>query len=110
MLGNLARTVPFGRQRLITEGVIHVNACLCTLLAILLPSRDRMAAEEPEPNFLLLLKRFGASAALVSIILIVAEFGLVQALWGDTPAAQARRSALDRTRQRASSRGLRGHC
>ena len=45
VLGNLMRTVPFAEQRLITEGVIHVNACLCTLLALLLPSRERTVGE-----------------------------------------------------------------
>ncbi len=32
VLGNLSRTVPFAEQRLVTEGTIHLNACLCTLL------------------------------------------------------------------------------
>jgi hypothetical protein len=86
VIGNLARTVPFADQRLITEGVIHVNACLCTLLAILLPSRERVAGEVVEGNFLALIKRFAASAALVAIIVIVSEFGVVRALWGDAHA------------------------
>ena len=45
IVGNLSRTVPFAEQRLITEGVIHLNACLCTLLALLLPSRQWLAGE-----------------------------------------------------------------
>ncbi len=84
VLGNLVRTVPFAEQRLITEGVIHVNACLCTLLALLLPSRHRMAEEPIAADFLTMTKRFGASLALVVIIVVVAEFGVVRALWGDT--------------------------
>jgi hypothetical protein len=83
IIGNLVRTVPFAEQRLITEGVIHAGACLCTLLAILLPSRERVAGEMLEGNFLSLIKRFAASAALVAIIVVIAEFGVTRALWGD---------------------------
>jgi hypothetical protein len=38
--GNLMRAIPpFAEQRLITEGVIHINAVCCTVLALLWPSR-----------------------------------------------------------------------
>jgi hypothetical protein len=84
VLGNLSRTVPFAEQRLITEGVIHLGACASTLLALLLPSRERMAEEPIAADFLTMIKRFGASLALVVIIVVVAEFGVVRALWGDT--------------------------
>ncbi len=90
VLGNLMRTVPFAEQRLITEGVIHVNACLCTLLALLLPSRERMVGETYEADFLGLLKRFAASAVLVGIIVVVAEFGAVNALWGTQHAGHSK--------------------
>jgi len=34
LLGNLSRLTPFHEARLVTEGVIHVNACLATWLAL----------------------------------------------------------------------------
>ena len=38
VIGNLMRAIPpFAEQRLITEGVIHVNAVLCTLFVLLWP-------------------------------------------------------------------------
>ncbi|MGD9719809.1 MAG: hypothetical protein AB7O59_01170 [Pirellulales bacterium] len=92
VIGNFTRTVPFAEQRLITEGVIHVNACLCTLLAILLPSRERQIEPQLESDFLALIKRFAASLALVAAIVVIAEFALVRALWGDTFAGHAGKS------------------
>jgi hypothetical protein len=89
VLGNLARTVPFHPQRLITEGVIHVNACLCTLLAVLLPCRQRVARENPEPNYPAALKSLLAAVVLVTAIALATEYGLVRSLWGDTFAGQA---------------------
>jgi hypothetical protein len=39
VVGNLLRAIPpFAEQRLITEGVIHVNAVLCSLLILLWPA------------------------------------------------------------------------
>jgi hypothetical protein len=84
ILGNLSRTVPFREQRLITEGVIHVNACLCTLLALLLPSRERTAGVNPEPLYRVLLARAVTSAVLIAATVIACEYGLVRAMWGDT--------------------------
>ncbi len=89
VIANLMRTTPFAEQRLITEGVIHLNACACTLLALLLPSRQRFAELQVPPDFLTLIKRFAASLALVVVIIVVAEFALVRILWGDTFAGHA---------------------
>ncbi|MEX2114145.1 MAG: hypothetical protein WD845_13220 [Pirellulales bacterium] len=89
VIANLMRTTPFAEQRLITEGVIHLSACACTLLALLLPSRERAAELQLEPDYLTLIKRFAASLALVMVIIVVAEFALVRALWGDTFAGHA---------------------
>ncbi len=84
VLGNLARTVPFQPQRLITEGVIHVNACLCTLMALLLPCRHRVAGEHAEANFLASVKSMLATIVLVTAIALAAEYSLVRSLWRDT--------------------------
>ena len=89
VIANLMRTAPFADQRLITEGVIHLNACACTLLALLFPSRERTAELQLEPDFLTLIKRFAASLALVVVLIVVAEYALVRGLWGDTFAGHA---------------------
>jgi hypothetical protein len=45
--GNLMRAVPpFAEQRLITEGVIHVNAVVCTVLALCAPGPAGTAGSE----------------------------------------------------------------
>jgi hypothetical protein len=89
IVGNLARTVPFAEQRLITEGVIHVNACLCTLMALLLPCRDRMAVQETGTNYQALLQKTALAAVVGTALVIVGEFALVRAMWGDTFAGHA---------------------
>ncbi len=39
VIANLMHAAPFAPQRLVTEGVIHLNACLATVLIVLLPTR-----------------------------------------------------------------------
>jgi hypothetical protein len=87
VIGNLARSVPFPEQRLITEGVIHLNACLCTLLAVLLPGRA--AGDDPLPDFGEKFARLIAGGLLVAVLAAAAEYGLVRSLWGDTFAGHA---------------------
>ncbi len=93
VLGNLSRTVPFAEQRLVTEGTIHLNACLCTLFALLLPRLDRAAGEEPLPPFRLLVRNALVAVAVGSVLLVAGEFGLVRGLWGDTFAGHAGKHA-----------------
>ncbi|WP_321473057.1 hypothetical protein [uncultured Paludibaculum sp.] len=44
VLGNLSRVLPFAPERLVTEGVIHLNACAVTLLVLIYP---RQTSEKP---------------------------------------------------------------
>lgn len=88
VIGNLSRTVPFPEQRLITEGVIHVNACLCTLFALLLPASTLVAGFEPPPNWRQFVRNTALSAAIGAVLVVAGEFGLVRGLWGDTFAKQ----------------------
>jgi hypothetical protein len=84
VLGNLSRTVPFHEQRLITEGVIHINACLCTLLALLLPRGDRLAGVAELPKLKELVRTTAALAVVLAALVVLGEFALVRGLWGDT--------------------------
>lgn len=89
VLGNLSRTVPFHEQRLITEGVIHVNACLCTLLALLLPRSDRLAGVAEMPKLKEFVRTTAALAVVLAALVVLGEFALVRGLWGDTFAGHA---------------------
>ena len=85
VLGNLARTVPFGEQRLITEGVIHINACLCTLLAVFLPrAHDRGDGTRPGRACSRRPRLVGFWNALV---VVVGEFAIVTLDCGATPSS-----------------------
>ena len=75
---------------MITEGVIHLNACLCTLLALLLPGTTRLAAVEFEPNYRGLARRAAAWAVVGAALVVAGEFATVRAMWGDTFAGHAR--------------------
>ena len=82
VIGNLSRYLPFNEQRLITEGVIHLNACLVTLLALLLPRVDVLAPQRPLPDFRVWLART-LSYGIVAIVLIVfAQATTTRAVWG----------------------------
>jgi hypothetical protein len=93
VIGNLTRTVPFAEQRMITEGVIHVNACLCTLFALLLPRRDPWsladAAVVPFVDGVALLRKTLAVGLAATVLVIVSEATIVRAMWGDTFAGHA---------------------
>lgn len=89
VIGNLSRTVPFGEIRLTTEGVIHVNACLCTLFALLVPSAARAAGTLAMPNLRQLVKLTALTVAIGAVLVTAGEFALVRGLWGDTFAGHA---------------------
>lgn len=89
VLGNLSRTVPFAEQRLVTEGTIHLNACICTLFALLLPRLGRTAGEDPLPPFRLLVRNAAVAVTVGAVLVVAGEYGLVRGLWGDTFAGHA---------------------
>jgi hypothetical protein len=89
VLGNLSRTVPFAEQRLVTEGTIHLNACLCTLLALLLPHSTRLAGVDPTPQLITLVGSTAIAVALGAVLVVAGEYGLIRGLWGDTFAGYA---------------------
>ncbi len=51
VLANLSRDYPFQPQRLVTEGVIHVNACICTALMLILPKAKESPREILSVNY-----------------------------------------------------------
>lgn len=89
VIGNLSRTVPFAEIRLTTEGVIHLNACLCTLLALLLPSAVRSAGARAMPSLRPFVRLTALSVAILAVLVVAGEFALVRGLWGSTFAGHA---------------------
>ncbi len=94
VVGNFERTLPtFQPQRLITEGVIYVNAILCTLL-LLLGSREHAVAPASIPGVPLGHDRTSAGSLgrltmvglIATPIAVVAQTAVVRMVWGDTPA------------------------
>lgn len=72
VIGNLSRYLPFEPGRLITEGVIHVNACLCTLLVLTWPMEMEFVPQKKFPRF-----------GLVNFMAIVVGFAVcLGAVWG----------------------------
>ena len=69
VIGNLSRYLPFDPQRLITEGVIHINACLCTLLVLALADGSQYVPKE--------IPRFGLVNFGVIILGILIGLGAV---------------------------------
>lgn len=90
VMGNFERAlVRFAPQRLITEGVIFFNAVLCTVLLLASP-RFRTAVETLTPARLRQALRRILSIGLVGTALsLVADWGVVRAIYGDTFAGHA---------------------
>jgi len=90
VVGNFERAiVAFAPQRLVTEGVIHLNAVLCSLLVLLAPPASQTAPEPgefPPRGFLPKLAAIGLLAALLSVAV---DWATVRAVWGDNFAGQA---------------------
>ncbi|WP_145951970.1 hypothetical protein [Paludisphaera borealis] len=95
VIGNFERIlVRFADQRLITEGVIHVNAVICAVLLLLAsPSRDQEAAS-PSPRLEARERpiRWGRLVAVcvaASLLAIFADWAIVRGIYGDRFAGHA---------------------
>src|SRR5207248_2985102 len=81
--GNLMRAVPpFHEQRLITEGVIHVNAVICTMLVLLWPAPVKWPDRARLTGISLTVQSaVGLSALALSVMLF---WQVVRQVHGDT--------------------------
>ncbi len=86
VVGNFDRSVVnFAPQRLITEGVIFLNATICTLI-LLSGFPAKVPAVEPETEqvpFGLLLKKAVTVGVLATVISLLADWGLTRAMFGN---------------------------
>jgi hypothetical protein len=91
--GNFERAVVgFADQRLITEGVIHVNAVICALILLLAsPSRDEASLSPALETHARPIRwaRLIASCVAASLLAIVADWAIVRSIYGDRFAGHA---------------------
>jgi len=91
--GNFERAVvAFADQRLITEGVIHVNAVICALILLLAsPSRDQAASAPTLETHERPIRwaRVIATCVAASLLAIVADWAIVRSIYGDRFAGHA---------------------
>ncbi|HLK58580.1 MAG TPA: hypothetical protein VKU00_18565 [Chthonomonadaceae bacterium] len=90
VIGNFVKAiVAFAPQRLVTEGTIHVNALLCTLMLLLWSRHRREPSETPSPPWNPALSRALLSGAAAVVLFPVLAWGIVRALYGDIHAPYA---------------------
>ena len=94
VIGNFERAlVGFKDQRLVTEGVIHLNALICIVILLtadrLLVPGTAVNQREPVPARWGRLVAMGAGAALIAVLV---DWAIVRGLYGDRFADHARLS------------------
>lgn len=88
--GNFDRAVVgFAPQRLITEGVIHLNAVCCSLLVLLCVPGTFPLSASPAIAMPVTLRRVLALGLLGTVLSIAADWAIVRAVWGNQFAGHA---------------------
>lgn len=87
VVGNFTRAlVGFAPQRLATEGVIHLNAALCTWLVLGCPPRRVEVAQAVSSGGAWPIRRLALVGLLGFALSTLGEWAIVRAVYGDTPA------------------------
>lgn len=90
VVGNFERAVvSFAPQRLVTEGVIHLNAVICSLFVLLCipsPLAVPIPAMQPMSG---LVRRVVAVGLLGTLLSVAADWAIVRAVWSNQFAGQA---------------------
>ncbi|HKQ80148.1 MAG TPA: hypothetical protein VJ810_41030 [Blastocatellia bacterium] len=88
VVGNFERAVvSFTPQRLVTEGVVFLNALICTLLLLLTAREDgegRTFDQKQSVDFPALIKKTVAAGVIAMVVSVAADWGIVRAIYGDT--------------------------
>lgn len=81
--GNFERAVVrFASTRLITEGVIFLNAAVCTLI-LLLSFPKQTEITEPKTDYGLLIRKAVAAGLIFTALSTLAEWGITRAIYGN---------------------------
>lgn len=90
VLGNVAKGLPgFTEQRLLTEGMVTLNAVVCTVLILVLPRKEGVALASGGFNWQPLLRRAAIASLVVLAALPVVETAGIRALYGDHKAGHS---------------------
>jgi len=90
VVGNFERAlVSFAPQRLITEGVIFLNAALCTVGIFLSAPRGENEPAGDGFDWSRLLPKTVAVGLVAMALSVLADWGIVRAIYGDTQASHA---------------------
>jgi hypothetical protein len=90
VVGNFERAlVAFRPQRLVTEGVIVLNAAICTLLVTLDAGRGPAPTGPPTTSFRPAIRRALRVGVVASAAAILANWAIVRAVYGDRFAGHA---------------------
>jgi hypothetical protein len=88
--GNFMKAVvAFTPQRLVTEGVITVNALFCTLMALLWAREARQPHIAADAGYGLSIKRTLAMGGIIFVVSSLTYWGAVRAIYGNTFAGYA---------------------
>jgi len=89
VIGNVSRTLPgFTEQRLLTEGVITLNAVFATLMIFLVPRSTPEALPSQTGDFRGLIAGSVIAALLAAALIPPLETFCVRAVYGDAPPRQ----------------------
>jgi hypothetical protein len=90
VLGNFERALPsFAPQRLVTEGVIFLNATVCTAgIFLSAPTAERVAPVALH-DWSAWLRRAVVAGSIATILTVVAEWAVVRGIYGDKQAGYA---------------------
>ena len=81
---NLIRIIPLlADQRLVTEGVIHVNAVIATVLILIWPRKRAVPENSASPVWPAMLGSVTARGLIAAAISITLYFGVTRVFWGD---------------------------
>ncbi|QOY86660.1 hypothetical protein [Paludibaculum fermentans] len=94
VLGNLSRVLPFAPERLITEGMIHLNACAATLLVLVYPREHQDQTALPR------CPRFAIWAVASVIVTGLLSWHTLSLYDGPAPGAQFRFGPRSNNQQR----------
>jgi len=90
VVGNFERAlVSFAPQRLVTEGVIYLNAALCTALVLLAPEQLSRSSIGIPTLFAFPIRKVVLVGLAVALITTLADWEVVRALYGNQAAGHA---------------------